>query len=333
MRVFINPKISVIIPVYNVEKYLDECVHSVLKQDYQDYEIILVNDGSTDNSGKKCDVYAEEYSQIKVVHKENGGLSDARNFGIKEASGDYLIFLDSDDFWQGKNRLSEISSIIENQNEPDIIFYGMTPFFYGQADIKLNTFPVFSQTQLTNDFQKDFGFLTRNFIYKATGCDKIIKRKIIINNQLFFPKGRLHEDVAWCYDIIQYINTYSIYPQSFYCYRRGREGSITYNISEKSVMDIIDMVYERAENEKSKSSKNEFLFLWGYIIIIIIINKLSKENFEKYFPKVKKMSFLFNYTLKNIPIKQKVRLLAYKILGIKFAGKLEYKLRKALNKL
>lgn len=328
-------KFSVIIPVYNIEKYLDECVHSVLAQDFQDYEIILVNDGSTDNSGKKCDVYAEKYSQIKVIHKENGGLSDARNFGIKEASGDYLIFLDSDDFWDGKNRLSEISSIIENQNQPDIVFYGMTPFFYGQTDIQLNKFPVFSKAQLTYDFQKDFGYLVENFIYKATGCDKIIKRNIVINHQLFFPKRKLHEDVAWCYDIIKHIDTYNIYPVCFYCYRRGREGSITYKLGEKSVIHIIDIIYERVKKYSGlKEEKNTFSYLWNYIItIIFIVNILSKENFEKYYPKVKKMSLLLYPIPKKITFKQKIRLLGYKILGIKLAGKLEYKLRKVLNKL
>lgn len=328
------PKFSVIIPVYNVEKYLDECVNSVLAQDFQDYEIILVNDGSTDNSGKKCDVYAEKYSQIKVVHKENGGLSDARNFGIKEAQGDYLIFLDSDDFWKGKNRLSEISSITENQNQPDIIFYGITQFFDGQTHIELNTFPIFSET-LTSDFQKDFEYLVENLIYKVTGCDKIIKRNIIINHQLFFPKGKLHEDVAWCYDIIPHIKTYGIYPACFYCYRRGREGSITYKLGEKSVMHIIDIISERVKNYSVlKEERNTFLYLWRYIVtIVLIVNILSKENLKKYYPKVKEMSSLLYPIPKKITFKQKIKFLGYKILGIRLAGKLEYKLRKILNKL
>lgn len=326
-------KFSVIIPVYNVEKYLEECVHSVLSQDFQNYEIILVNDGSTDNSGKICDEYVQKYSQIKVIHKENGGLSDARNFGIREAKGDYLIFLDSDDFWQGRNILSEISSIIETQNQPDIIFYGITQFFNGQTDIQLNDFISFSKAQLTYDFQKDFGYLVENFIYKATGCDKIIKRDIIVNHQLFFPKGKLHEDVAWCYDIVPYINTYSIYPQCFYCYRKEREGSITHKISEKSVMDIIDMTYERAKNHLDFETRNLFLFLWSYRIILIKIHSLSEKKFNIYFPKLREMIFLMDTFPQNSSTIQKIRLLGYKILGIKLAGKLEYKLRKVLNKL
>ena len=92
------PCVSVVIPVYNVEKYLIRCLESVILQTYRNLEIVLVDDGSTDNSGKICDEYAERDSRIKVIHKENGGLSDARNVGIKSASADYIVFIDSDDY-------------------------------------------------------------------------------------------------------------------------------------------------------------------------------------------------------------------------------------------
>lgn len=329
-----SPRISVIIPVYNVEKYLSECVNSVLVQDFQDYEMILVDDGSTDNSGKICDEYASKYSQIKVIHKENGGLSDARNFGIKEAQGDYLMFLDSDDFWQGSNRLSEISSIIETQNQPDIILYGMTPFFNGQVNVQLSTFPILSESKLTNDFQKDFEYLLRHSIYKVAAWDKVIKKDIVINNQLFFPKGKLHEDVAWCYDIIPYISNYGIYPKCFYSYRRGREDSISYKLGEMAVMHIIDIIDERVDNKFEVRENNAYLYLWIYVsTIAVIINILSKENFRKFYPKLERISFFLLRPPKKLTLKQKIRVLGYKLLGIKLSGKLEYKLRKALNKL
>ena len=95
---------SIIIPICNVEKYLRQCIDSVLAENFLDCEIILVNDGSPDDCGEICDEYANKYSHIKVIHKHNGGLSDARNAGIKEAKGDYLIFLDSDDYWININK-------------------------------------------------------------------------------------------------------------------------------------------------------------------------------------------------------------------------------------
>ena len=119
---------SIVIPVYNVAPYLRECVDSVLAQNSTDYEIILVDDGSTDNSPAICDEYAEKYSQIKVIHKANGGLSDARNFGIKKAQGDYLMFLDSDDFWNRENVLLDLHNIIK-ENNPDLIIHELSSFY------------------------------------------------------------------------------------------------------------------------------------------------------------------------------------------------------------
>ena len=93
-----NPLISLVIPVYNVEKYLDKCMESVLAQTYDNFEVILVDDGSTDSSGKMCDGYAERDSRVTVYHKQNGGLSDARNFGVEHCNGDLVSFIDSDDY-------------------------------------------------------------------------------------------------------------------------------------------------------------------------------------------------------------------------------------------
>ena len=92
------PKISIIVPVYNVEKYLEKCVRSILAQTFTDFELILVDDGSPDSSGAMCDQFAEQDQRVKVIHKENGGLSDARNAGIEIATGEYLGFVDSDDY-------------------------------------------------------------------------------------------------------------------------------------------------------------------------------------------------------------------------------------------
>ena len=109
-------KISFIIPIYKVEQYLEQCVNSVLNQTYKDIEVILVDDGSPDNCPKMCDEFATIDNRIKVVHKPNGGLSDARNAGLKVAIGDYVIFMDSDDFWTDNKHLEQLISIV-NKNQ------------------------------------------------------------------------------------------------------------------------------------------------------------------------------------------------------------------------
>lgn len=110
-------KVSFVIPVYKVERYLDSCLKSIMNQTYRDIEIILVDDGSPDTCPALCDKYANEDSRIKAVHKINGGLSDARNFGTKYATGDYLIYLDSDDFWMHDDDLEKLVQVaIDNPN-------------------------------------------------------------------------------------------------------------------------------------------------------------------------------------------------------------------------
>ena len=132
------PLIGVIIPVYNVEKYLEQCVDSVLNQSFKDIEIILVDDGSKDSSGEICDYYKEKDSRVKVIHKENGGLSDARNMGIRQCSSEYILFLDSDDYWK-ENCLEEIARCIEDN--VDIVFLTAAKYFEqtGQIEEKFET--------------------------------------------------------------------------------------------------------------------------------------------------------------------------------------------------
>ena len=119
----IRLKFSVLIPVYNTEKYLEDCLRSVLNQTYQDFEIIVVDDGSTDSSGLICDNYQKAYPEkIKVIHKENQGLISARRVGIANASGDYCIFVDSDDYIEN-NLLSELNKILSQDESIDLLLY------------------------------------------------------------------------------------------------------------------------------------------------------------------------------------------------------------------
>ena len=126
--------VSIIIPVYNVEKYLPRCIESVLSQTYSSIEIILVDDGSVDNSGKICDEIASVNPKVKVIHKENGGLSDARNAGIKIAQGEYFSFIDSDD-WIHEDTYRILADKIK-QNHADIICFGMIELYENKRDRK-----------------------------------------------------------------------------------------------------------------------------------------------------------------------------------------------------
>ena len=118
-----EPLISIIIPVYNVEAYIAECIESVLNQSYRNLELILVDDGSQDNSAKICREYSLNDSRIKFLQKENGGASDARNLGLENAKGEYVTFLDSDDYWEGNGALVALVNIINTYPDTEVIFF------------------------------------------------------------------------------------------------------------------------------------------------------------------------------------------------------------------
>ena len=166
-----NIKISVIIPVYNVQKYLKECVYSVINQTYKNIEIILVDDGSPDNCPQMCDELAEMDDRIKVIHKMNGGLSDARNAGMKVVTGDYFVFLDSDDYWTDLNFFETVVSE-KLQEDTDVLIFG-----YTKDKELLNSYErnIIFESKFLNTNKADFlSLLYENDKLHSTACNKII---------------------------------------------------------------------------------------------------------------------------------------------------------------
>lgn len=233
------PLISVIIPVYNVEKYLNQCINSVLNQGVKDIEIILINDGSTDNSGKICDEYAIKDNRIKVIHKENGGLSDARNSGINLAKGKYLLFLDSDDYWM-EDSLFKIYDIAKK--DTDIVFLTAAKFF-DKSNIIEDTFECLDKDKIKNKTKEQvFNYLAQTDKFPVSACTKLIKRDLIVENQLFFEKGLLSEDIDWSTRLLLKANTFDVCDVDFYVYRKQRDESITDSIKLKNVKDLLYII-------------------------------------------------------------------------------------------
>jgi len=270
---------SIIVPVYNVQDYLRQCLESILCQEYHDYEIILVNDGSTDSSLEICSFYLETSEKIVLIDKENRGLSDARNRGLDKASGDYIIFTDSDDYWIGNQILKELNELIKVSN-PEIIIHEESRFF-SDKDVKCK----FNQRFLKNksgEFENEILQLLYYDLFVACACDKIIKKSILLENELYFPLGKKSEDIEWCGKLINHIETFSIYPKSFYIYRQGRNGSITASVNQNHIMDVYNMV---KEGLKAKQLDSEILNLaiqnyWAcnYVVILKDFYILSSKN-------------------------------------------------------
>ena len=215
-------KVSVIIPVYNVKQYLQRCVDSVSSQTYTDLEIVLVDDGSTDDSGKLCDELAEADSRIKVIHQSNGGLSDARNAGLRLATGDYVTFLDADDIWLLVNGLENMVDMSENSSADLLLFKRVD--IYGNRQTMERDYDT--QYIASHTAREVFRHLVLSQRFNMSACFQLIRRNLLVENCLWFPVGMLSEDVDWSLRLWQKVQTVLAVNMDMYGYWH-RKGSIT----------------------------------------------------------------------------------------------------------
>lgn len=229
-------KISVIIPVYNVEDYLTECVDSILNQTYKNYEILLIDDGSTDKSPQICDTYSEKNNKIRVIHTRNRGLSAARNLGTEKAQGEYIFYLDSDDYVEN-NVLERMLKIVEQDNA-DIVCGN---FMYTYPDRTVIAIKEEKEYEVLDTYsameQLVKGKKIQNFAW-----GKLIKKEIAQDHK--FPVGKLFEDMYWTHYIIDQAAKVAIDYKSFVYYRQ-RDNSISYSFNIKSLDQLEGMIQRK----------------------------------------------------------------------------------------
>ncbi|MFV8806038.1 glycosyltransferase [Aerococcus urinaeequi] len=275
-------KLSIIIPVYNVEKYLERCVLSVLNTHIPtyDFEIILVNDGSTDSSALLCDRFGSEYENIKVFHKKNGGLSDARNYGILNARGEYIGFVDSDDFII-ENAYSKL--LISAMNEKADIVIG-NAFRYTDAGETVLKYKKRDSNFIIEDGTNFMANSIKNGTMSMSVVLGIYKRKNILDNKIFFKNGVLHEDELWTPTI--YLKSKRvIYIEHDFYYHYERDGSITRRKNKiKNALDLITICYELENLFKEVQPVSVRKVLNDYVCMLylnaIYIGKLHTEMTE-----------------------------------------------------
>ncbi|MDQ0198773.1 glycosyltransferase family 2 protein [Neobacillus ginsengisoli] len=234
-------KISIIVPVYNVEKYLVKCIDSILNQTFSDFELILVNDGSTDKSGEICDEYSKIDKRIKVVHKKNGGLSSARNAGIDLAKGEYIAFVDSDDYIH--KRMYEVLYNNAIINSSDIIICDFTVanegVFYDTSNLNIDIVAQnFSNIESLNKLYTSKGI---SFI---VAWNKLYKRELF--NDIRYEKGRIHEDEFIIHQILYKSSKVTYLPIKLYYYLQTNNSIIRspYNIKR---LDLVYALKERVD--------------------------------------------------------------------------------------
>ncbi|MFI3283284.1 MAG: glycosyltransferase [Rikenellaceae bacterium] len=232
--------ISVVIPVYRVERYLRECVDSVLNQSYRALEVILVDDGSPDSSPQICDEYAGRDSRVKVIHKTNGGLSDARNGGMEMATGDYILFLDSDDYWDDSKAVERGVAMLESNPEIDMLYFECKQLYGNQLNCK----PPIDISRVNGQSKVEaMEYLIAQDRFIVTAWSKFVRRSIVVDNSLEFKLGLLSEDYDWNFKILIHSKVIWMMESDFYIYRM-RDDSIISTMSTKHLFDILSIVEE-----------------------------------------------------------------------------------------
>lgn len=261
--------ISVIVPIYNVEKYLTKCLDSILASTYKDLEIILVDDGSTDNCSQICDEYLKKDRRIKVIHQQNGGLSDARNKGIDIARGDYISFIDSDDYID-KDLYSNVMDTFNSNDNIDIVVFGRYVEYKNKTHIVVPdvNHPITGKEALI-DLASFKGF-------DMAAWDKVYKRDIIAD--LRYPFGKKNEDYYLTYKLLDNSKMVMFIQKPFYHYVQ-RQNSISRN--KKISFDAVDGSLEEVEYVKKKYPNLLNVALTNYFFSYVsIYNVVIKQNIK-----------------------------------------------------
>lgn len=269
-----NELISIIVPVYKVEKYLERCVRSILNQSYRNLEIILVDDGSPDMCGQICDEMASLDNRIKVYHKENGGISDARNYGVERANGEYIGFVDSDDYIH-ERMYEELYKAIKKSSTL-IVECGLTRIYKNKERphyIGEDYFLVINRQGYLKEF------LENKRVYGSVWC-KLIHKDIA--KRIKFPTGKIYEDAFYNLELIKHVDSYTLISGNYYYYYM-REGSITTKPFSLRNMDYIEIIEKiRDYTLKNFPSYKEQLFIRvGFAYISIFNELIFSYNYKK----------------------------------------------------
>ncbi len=243
-------KISVIVPVYKVEKYLKRCVNSILNQDFEDYEIILVDDGSPDGCPAICDEYAKLYAKISVIHKKNGGLSDARNIAVAQSKGEYIVFIDSDDYVDSNHLSSLWDAMVKNDADmscsPPIIEYETVDTAENDGLFEHCSKNNVSSFELCVSAREAQAIILRGYPVGTSAWSKIIKKEYCVKYP--FPKGKVMEELATVYHIMEETNKVVFIGVKTYHYVQ-RVGSILHSeFSLEEVDEYMSMAEKYAIN-------------------------------------------------------------------------------------
>jgi glycosyltransferase involved in cell wall biosynthesis len=319
-----NPYFTIIVPVYKVEDFLEDCIISIINQSYPNFELLLIDDGSPDRSPQICNNWCTKDSRVKVVHKRNGGLSDARNAGLNVATGEYVWFVDSDD-WIDKNALKNIANTFKNFPLADIVSTQLVEVINGNSKLygKYTAFPRGGQVLSNIEYiKKGYPILP--------SVRFIVRRNLIMSNQLKFIKGILHEDIPFCHMLIYEAQNIAILQKPTYFYRI-RKGSISMTPNIKSCYSLVEshriikQFMLKHVKERDMGWFKNLTYDYFHEIFIKIYPFINTSEYTKF------MNINYKYIRKEfgdlwhyIPLKRKILLLSF-YLSPKFYSTLLHK--------
>lgn len=297
-------KLSVIIPIYNVEKYLDRCIKSICNQTYENLEIILVDDGSTDGSPEMCDQYVEKDKRIKVIHKQNGGLSDARNVGLEYATGQYIFFCDSDDYVE-RDLISECMESI-SKDSIDILIFAFYRLQDGIVTVCGEKLPegIFS---LKNTPEL--------LLTSPSACNKIFKTEFLKKSRTLFPVGKLYEDLGTIPKLYLLAEKVRYIDKPYYYYEIRGSSIMTSTKLDRAFsnrIEIIDEILKCYKKLNAYSTYEKELEFWTFYNGMFLpiresaLRDCDKKNCNRYkkavlarFPNCFKNNYIKNMTQKE----------------------------------
>ncbi len=283
-----KPEISIIVPVYNVEPYLNRCLDSIINQSMKEIEILVINDGSTDKSGEICDEYAKLDDRIKVIHQKNGGLSNARNAGLEQAQGKYIMFVDSDDYVEKDFCIIPFKAA--EKNCADLVMFRYSHIIDGATFTFPSNYKNLSIKNGKKSIQEAFDIM---FKITSVGVWNKLYKKCLFKS-IRFPEGMIYEDIGTSYKLLLESNSIYFINSVLYYYQL-RNDSLSKNPNSKSKKDLIVLYYEMQEELNSRNlnfkedvgailSSLKYLIFYGrnselsYMCNTIINDYLSKSK-------------------------------------------------------
>lgn len=322
-------KLSIIMPVYNVENYIEESINSILQQSYNNWELIIVNDGSVDKTGIICDKYSSNDNRIKVIHKDNTGISDSRNIAIKEATGKYIFFIDGDDYLE-KNCLDEFIKCINEEIDIYICSFkriwnnGKSFIFNRYNNINCN-YTLTGQDMLKKMYEKN--------IYECSVWANIYLREFLVSNNIFFNCNlKRDEDEEWLLKVLLLAKKSKLLDIQIYNTRAGRQNSISSNYKwERNIfkIQISDEILKYCEEIEINDDKLYERICMGmvsfYLNAIAMAYKFNREEKEQILSCAKQYKYILD---KAVSKKQKIGSIVVKLFGFNLSSRILSKFNK-----